>query len=75
MTNSRKSSYLLQNGFPVNTLKRPFFEVEFLISLYRVIKGAWKIGDPDPNRVTIWPLPKKDFVPSNLEYSGAPERV
>jgi hypothetical protein len=55
------------NGSPNHTLPRPFFEVEFPISLYRVIKGAWKIGDPDPNRVTILPTSKSDFVPTEVE--------
>ena len=63
------------NDSPRHTLERPFFEVEFSISLYRTTKGAWKIGDPDPNWVTIWPLPKKDFATPNPEYSGAPEQV
>ena len=59
MIHFSRSNKTIDKNSPNNTLKRPFFEVEFPISLYRVTKGAWKIGDPDPNRVTIWPLPKK----------------
>jgi len=45
------------NGSPRHTPQRPFFEVEFPISLYRVLKGAWKIGDPDrPHSTSSWPL-------------------
>ena len=36
-----------------------FFEVEFSISLYRITKGAWKIGDKDlPHATSRWPLKK-----------------
>jgi len=58
---------LFGNFSPSHTLKRSFFEVAFPISLYRVIKSAWKIGDPDPNRVAIWPTSKKDFIPTEAE--------
>ncbi len=45
------------NGSPKHTPQRPFFEVEFPISLYRVTKGAWKIGAPDrPHSTSSWPL-------------------
>ena len=39
---------MLKNASPKNTPKRPFFEVEFLISLYRIAKGAWKIRESTP---------------------------
>ena len=33
------------DGCPTPTLKRPIFEIEFLISLYRVVKGEWKMRE------------------------------
>lgn len=44
------------NGSPANTPKRPFFEIEFLISLYRIAKGAWKIRESTPQGHTAEPL-------------------
>ncbi len=45
------------NGSPRHTPERPFFEVEFPISLYRTLKGAWRIGDSDhPHSTSSWPL-------------------
>jgi len=46
-----------RNGSPKHSPQRPFFEVEFPIALYRVLKGAWKIGDPNHSYPTSsWPL-------------------
>jgi len=45
------------NGFPNHTPKRPYFTVVFPISLYRTVKGAWKITDPNqPQPASRWPL-------------------
>jgi len=55
--------YCIYDFSPANTQKRPFFEVEFLISLYRTTKGAWKIGDADRSHSTSsWPLKSTSTV-------------
>jgi len=44
-------------GSPANTPKRSYFVVVFPISLYRITKEAWKIGDPEhPHAISKWPL-------------------